>query len=153
MTIIILLILTGFLFLILEFFVFPGITFAGIGGFILTAAGIYLGYQHFGPITGNIILAATIFAFIILLVLAFRSNTWNKFMLKTAMISNVETVSETTIQVGNQGVTIGRLNPVGKARFNGEEIEAHCPGQFIDPGTTVEVVTVFKTHVVVKPII
>jgi membrane-bound ClpP family serine protease len=152
MTIIILLILTGFLFLILEFFVFPGITFAGIGGFILTGAGVYLGYQHFGASIGNAILAATVFAFIIVMVLAFRSNTWNKFMLKTSMTANVETVSETAIQVGNQGVATSRLNSVGKARFSGQEIEAHCPGQFIDPGTTVEVVTVFKTYVVVKPI-
>lgn len=152
MTLIIFLILAGFLFLILEFFVFPGITVAGIGGLVLVTTGVFIGYQKFGAPTGNAILAITIFAFLIVLALALRGKTWNKLALKTAITANVETVSETTIHSGDKGITITRLNPIGKARINNEEVEAHCPGKFVDPKTPVEVVGVFKTYVVVKPI-
>lgn len=152
MTIILLLILAGFLFLILEFFVFPGITVAGIGGFSLAAMGVFISYQKYGAATGNAILALTILAFIIVLTLAFRAKTWNKIMLKTAITENVESVIESTIHIGDKGITITRLNPIGKIRINDQEVEAHCPDSFIDPQTSVEVVSVSKIHVVVKPI-
>jgi membrane-bound ClpP family serine protease len=152
MTTIILLILAGFIFIILEFFVFPGITVAGIGGILLVGTGVFIGYQNFGAPTGNVILALTIFAFLIVLTMAFRAKTWNKLMLKTSITANVDSDTEITIHPGDKGITITRLNPIGKVRINNQEVEAHCPDNFVDPQTPVEVVSVSKINVVVKPI-
>jgi membrane-bound ClpP family serine protease len=152
MTTIILLILAGFIFLILEFFVFPGVTVAGIGGILLVGTGVYIGYQNFGAPTGNVILALTIFAFLIVLTMAFRAKTWDKLMLKTSITANVESVTEISIHPGDKGITITRLNPIGKVRINNQEVEAHCPDNFVDPQTPIEVVSVSKINVVVKPI-
>lgn len=152
MTIIVLLILTGFLLLILEFFVFPGITILGIGGVIVVGTGVYFGYQSYGTSTGNIILTLTLFSFVLLTGIALRSNTWKKLMLNTAITANIETVSEESIHPGDKGIAITRLNPIGNARINDQEVEAHCPGQFIDAQTPLEVVKVFKTYVIVKPV-
>lgn len=152
MTIIILLILVGFFLLILEFFVFPGITVAGIAGIITVGTAVYIGYSNYGTSTGNIILALTLFAFIITLTVALRSKTWNKLSLDTAITSNVETVSQTLIHVGDKGIATTRLNPTGKALVNNQEVEAHCPGKFVDAKSPLEVVKVFKTHIIVKQI-
>lgn len=152
MTIIILLILTGFLLLILEFFVFPGITLAGIGGVILVGIGVYSGYATFGTGTGNIILASTMLAFAFVIGMALRTRTWNKLMLNTAITGQVETVSEETIHPGDQGIAMTRLNPIGRVRVNDQDVEAHAPGQFVDAKSPVEVVKVFKTYIIVKPV-
>ena len=103
-------------------------------------------------LTGHIILASTIIAFVIILIFALRSKTWKKFSLDTTVTAQVETVDEETIKPGDKGITITRLNPIGKARINNEEVEAQCPGKYVDPKTEIEVVKVFKTYVIVKPI-
>ena len=152
MTIVILLILTGILLLILEFFVFPGITIAALGGIAMIAGGIYMAYASLGPETGHIVLVLTLLLIAFFFILALRSKTWHKFMLKTEISSQIETVDEQLIKVGDKGITITRLNPAGKVRVNEEDMEGRCPGQFVDPGTEIEVLKVHKTHLIVKPV-
>ena len=151
MTIIILLILTGLLLIILEFFVVPGITIAGLGGLGMIAAGIFMAYG-IGSSTGHITLASTIFATLIILFYALRTKTWQKLMLNSTINSHVDIVEESSINVGDTGKTITRLNPIGRARINGQEVEARCPGQFLDPKTAIEVTEVYKTYIIVKPV-
>jgi len=151
MTIIILLIITGLLLLVLEFFVVPGITIAGIGGLGMIAGGIFMAYG-LDTATGHITLALTIFFTLIILFYALRTKTWQKLMLSSSINSNVDTVLENSINIGDTGKTITRLNPIGKARINGQDVEARCPGQFIDPKTEIEVTEVYKTYIIVKPV-
>ena len=54
------LIVLGIVLFLIEFLIIPGITIAGIGGMILTAAGIYLAYSNFGPQTGFYFLLGTL---------------------------------------------------------------------------------------------
>lgn len=152
MTIIILLILTGLILLILEFFVFPGISISGIGGVISVVLAVYFGYSRYGSTTGTVILISAVIAFIILVLIALRSKTWKRFSLDTVVEGQVETVEENLVKRGDKGVTITRLNPVGKARINDKEVEAQCPGKYVDPKTEIEVVKVFKNYIVVKPL-
>ncbi len=151
MTIIILLILTGFLLLLLEFFALPGITLAGIGGLLLIATGIFLAYGE-STNTGNLLLGSTIVVSVGMLIYALRAKTWNKFMLSTAITGNVDAIPDNSIQPGDRGVTITRLNPIGRVRVNQQEVEARCPDKFVDPKTEIEVVEVFKSYIVVKPV-
>jgi len=152
MAIIIILILTGIFLLILEFFVFPGVTVSLIGGIIAIGVAIYLGYSNFDSPTGHIILISTVISFIIILILALRSKTWKRFSLNTSITGQVETVEEELIKPGDRGITITRLNPIGKVRVNNQEVEAQCPGKYVDPKTEIEVVKVFKTNIIVKPL-
>ncbi|MCU4157071.1 hypothetical protein J1N10_13860 [Carboxylicivirga sp. A043] len=149
--VIVLIILLGLFLFILEFFVFPGVTIAGIGGFIFTAGGIFLTYQGYGTTYGNIALFSTLFAGVLMLVMSFRSKTWNRLMLKTEVGGKVETVEESAINVGDEGMTITRLNPVGKVMVNGEVIEGKCPGHFVDENSEIIVKEVYKTYIIVKP--
>lgn len=151
MGIIVLLIITGLLLLVLEFFVVPGITIAGIGGFALIAGGIFMAYG-IDASTGHITLGSTLFATLILLYYALRTKTWDKAMLNSTINSKVETFEENSINVGDQGKTITRVNPMGKARINEQEVEAHCPGKFLDPKTKIEVTEVYKNYVIVKQV-
>ena len=152
MTIIILLILTGILLLVLEFFVFPGVTIAALGGVLMIGGGVYMAYNTYDATTGHLVLFATIVAILIVLVMALRGDTWNRLMLNTEIRDNVQTVADDSIQPGDNGITITRLNPIGKALINDQEVEARCPGQFVDPQTEIEVVKAFKTYVIVKTI-
>jgi len=146
------LILTGLLLLVLEFFVFPGVTIAGIGGALMIAAGLILAYTSYGAPTGHFVLALTLVALFGVIGMALRGKTWNRLKLDTEISAKVETVPVNLIHPGDRGITISRLNPVGKARINEQEVEAHCPGNFLEPRTEIEIVKVLDTHVIVKPI-
>jgi len=148
--VIIFLILLGLFLIFLEFFVIPGMTFAGIGGLIFAVAGIYMVYNNYGSTTGHIILLSTIFFALILFIISFKSGTWDKIMLKSSVTGQVETVIENSVKPGDTGITITRLNPIGKVKVNDQTVEAKCPGQFVDPNTEVVVKEVFKTYIIVK---
>lgn len=151
LAVVILIILLGLFLLVLEFFVFPGVTVAGIGGFLFTAGGIYLVYAKYGKPYGNFALVLTLIVAIGILVLSFRSKTWDRLMLHSNVGGQVATVEESKVKVGDEGITVTRLNPIGKVRVNDEVMEGRCPGQFVNENTSVIVQKVFKTYIVVKP--
>lgn len=150
--VIFLLILAGLILLILEFFVFPGTTVAGIGGFLTIAFGIFFTYKTFGSSVGHLSVLGTIILTFFIFYFSFRSGTWKKITLNTSIDSKVENVSDDLVHVGDKGITISRLNPIGKVRVNDVIMEAHCPGHFIDENSEIEVVKVFKTYIVIKSV-
>ncbi|WP_321295884.1 NfeD family protein [Marinifilum fragile] len=150
--IIVLLILLGVLLLLLEFLVIPGITLAAIGGVLMIGGGIYLAYDHYGNTIGHLTVLATIIFCGISLVLALKSNTWNKIMLKTEVDSKVDKLEEEKIHIGDQGVCLSRLAPMGKIKINKTVVEAKSTGAYIDEKSKVEVIGVMDKIVIVKPI-
>jgi membrane-bound ClpP family serine protease len=125
-------------------------TVAGIGGLIFIVAGISMVYNNYGTSTGHIVLFSTIIFGIILFVISFKSGTWDKLMLKSTISGQVETIAANSIHPGDTGITITRLNPIGKVKVHDEIVEAKCPGQFVDPNTEVIIKEVNKTQIIVK---
>ena len=82
--------------------------------------------------------------------ISFKSGTWDKLMLKSTISGQVETIKVNSIHPGDTGITITRLNPIGKVKVHDEIVEAKCPGQFVDPKTEVIIKEVHKTQIIVK---
>lgn len=150
--IIVLLIVFGVVLLLLEFLVIPGITLAAVGGVVMIVGGIYLSYDHFGSSIGHLTVLATLVFCAIVLVLVLKSNTWNKIMLKTEIDAKVDKLEENTVSVGDQGVCVSRLAPMGKVKINKIIVEAKSTGMYINEKTKVEVIGVIDKTVIVKPI-
>jgi membrane-bound serine protease (ClpP class) len=55
------------------------------------------------------------------------------------------------LKVGDRGKVTSRLRPAGKARFGGAMVDVVATGEFLDAGTTVEIVEIHGNRVVVKP--
>lgn len=148
--IIILLILTGFVLILLELLVLPGIAVAGIGGVLFMIGGVIYSYNSLGPTAGNITLIITIIGFITTVFLVFRSKTWNKAMLHTGIDSHVDEIKADELKVGDTGKAVSRLAPLGKVKINGKIYEGKSISGFLDPGNLVEVVQLHKTNITVK---
>jgi len=82
-----------------------------------------------------------------------RSNTWNKIKLSKSSDSRIKKNVSDSIKVGEIGVCISRLSPMGKARFGDLHAEVKSYSKFIDQGTEVEVVEINKDKIIVKPLI
>ncbi|MEA3446262.1 MAG: NfeD family protein [Bacteroidota bacterium] len=148
---IILLVVFGFLLIMLEFFVVPGITIAGIGGILLMAGGVYLAYDVFGAPTGHYYLGAVLLISIILVSFAFRSDTWKRMMLKSEIKGKINTHKDEDFKAGDTGITISRLAPMGTVEVNNLTIEGQSDGPFLDQGIEIEVIKVQRNKLIVKP--
>lgn len=152
-TLIIILILLGIVLFLIEFLLVPGITIAGIGGAILMIGGVILGYHYHGPSAGNMILLGTVLFSVLTLFFVLKSRTWRKVMLDTSIESRVNQLDrgENKVQVGDIGITITRLNPMGKVLIGGEYYEAQSLNKLIDEKTPIEVIKVSENKIIVKP--
>jgi membrane-bound ClpP family serine protease len=149
-TIIIILILVGLLFLILEVVVIPGTTVVGIVGFVLMIVAVWQTYLVYGSTSGHLVLGGTLVLTLVGLRFALRSKTWDRVMLKSNIDSRANVIPEGSIKIGDVGKSISRIVPTGKALINDEYFEVCSSGEFIDPENEIEVVKIEHNKIFVK---
>jgi len=149
---IVLLIIIGLVLLLIEFAVIPGITIAGIGGFLLLAASVYIAFSDMGTVAGFITLAVVLIASPILIYYLFNSRAGKKMILNSEIDGKIENFSPDKLKVGDIGKTIGRLAPMGKIKVNGEVVEAQSTGSFIDHQTEIRIIKIKSNQIIVEPL-
>lgn len=149
--IILFLIFLGILLFLIEFTILPGITIAGVGGFLLFAYSIYLAFTSYGTLAGFLTLGFVMIISPILVVVFFKGKT-GKNMVLDAIITGVANQINDKIKIGDIGVTIGRLAPMGKIKVNNEVVEVKSTGTFVDPGEKVKIIQIEKSLITVEPL-
>lgn len=149
---IILLILLGLLLLLIEFAVIPGVTIAGIGGFILLGISVFIAFSEYGNGIGFLTLTFVLIASPLLIYYFFKSKSGKKMMLETFVDGKVESVDNAKISAGDTGKTIGRLAPSGKVKVNGEIVEAQSTGAYVDHNTEIKVLKILTNKIIVEPV-
>jgi membrane-bound ClpP family serine protease len=145
------LIFIGIVLLLLEFLVLPGVTVFGIAGIGVIGTGIYYAYEYFGQDGGLTTLVGSFIAVGLVFYYAFKSKTWDKAMLKTGIVGKVDSIAPEKVKPGDEGVSIGRLAPIGKVKVNGNYYEGKSIDIMIDSNTKIIVVKVLSTQLIVKP--
>jgi membrane-bound ClpP family serine protease len=149
---IILLLLLGVILLIVEFMLIPGITIAGIGCVISFGASVFLAFNYWGTLAGIITLIAVIIFVPVFLYFLFKGRTMKSMMLNTNIDGIVDTLDTQKVKIGDEGITTGRLAPLGRAKINGINTEARSLGIFIDQKTEIRVIKIQGNTVIVEPI-
>jgi len=148
--IIVFLVILGVALLMAEIFLLPGITIAGIAGVISLIGGVVYAFMYIGDTAGFITIAVSAVACGVAFVYLIKSNAMTRIALNTDIEAKVDQSELNHIKVGDKGECISRLNPIGKAEFNGVIVEAKSAnGEFIDAGETVQVVKVESYNVLV----
>lgn len=145
------LILLGVALFIMEILVIPGLGFAGIGSFVMIALGVFLSYQHYGNEVGNYTLLGSVIFFIGATVYAMRARTWKRLSLETAINSKVNVVSKDEVAVGDEGIAVSRLAPMGKVMVKNKVYEGKSLGEYISENTPIIIIKVNESNVIVKP--
>ena len=155
----------GVLLLLAEIFVIPGFGVAGISGLVLVAGSLFaalignvgLSFPPFAalaPAVGT--MAATL---VLLIVLMFslskylpKSERFAQLVLAPELASASGYVSAETMEelVGQTGVSLTPLRPAGTVDIGGERIDVVTRGEFVLPGTEVEIIRVRGSRVVVR---
>ena len=147
--IVILLCTIGILLILVEIFLIPGLTITGIGGAVFSIGGVVYAFMHIGTMAGIITLISVVAMIGIAFVYLVKSKALDRIALKTDINSTVAAKELPDISEGDKGITISRLNPVGKVKVNNITMEAKTFSGFIDENTTITVVKVSPTQLIV----
>ncbi|GCC53617.1 hypothetical protein SanaruYs_38620 [Chryseotalea sanaruensis] len=150
--IVILLILAGIALLVVEVIFIPGTTIIGIIGLILTVAGVGFSYWAFGSTVGFYTLISTAACLGLFLYFSFRSGAWNKFANNNTISSKFNEGFNESFSVGEEGVTISVLRPMGKAEFNSRIVEVNSLDGFIESGARIRIKEVSQAGITVEAV-
>ena len=101
-------------------------------------------------LAGNVTLTVSLLVFAATFVWLLRSKSFSRVALKTDVDSRLVSSRDLGIIPGDEGLTLSRLAPIGKARINGIMVEAKSMDELIDENTPVEVVRVDSNNIIVK---
>jgi membrane-bound ClpP family serine protease len=148
--IIVVLCLIGILLILAEIFLIPGLTITALAGTAFSIGGIYYAFRIYGTLGGSIALVSTLAVIGIAFVYLVKSKALDTISLKTDIHSTVASGDSLNISAGDEGVSISRLNPMGKVRVNNIAMEAKTLGEFVDENTEIVVLKVSPTQLLVK---
>jgi membrane-bound ClpP family serine protease len=148
--IIVVLCLIGILLILAEIFLIPGLTITALAGAAFSIAGIYYAFRSYGAWGGSITLISTLAIIGVAFVYLVKSKALDTISLKTDIHSTVASNDSLSVSVGDEGVSISRLNPMGKVRVNNVTMEAKTLGEFVDENTEIVVLKVSPTQLIVK---
>ena len=149
-TIVLLLLLMGVIFFLLELFLIPGISVAGIAGTVFMGGAVYYAYTAVGTTAGHLTLTGGIILLAIAVWIFIRSKALEKMSLKAEIDGKNDPLSGISLKIGDKGIAASRLAPMGRIKINGHLVEAKTNDDFIDEGVEVTVVEVRNTNVVVE---
>ena len=134
--IIIALIAAAVILFLVELFVIPGISLAGISALVCI---IYYAFANLGTGAGFITLIISGIACIGSLVWFMRSKTLDKLALKKDITSKIDRSAAEKVKVGDTGITITRLAQIGNAEINGNIIEVKSMDGLLNEKTPIVV--------------
>lgn len=145
------LIIFGIIFLLLEILVVPGTTLVGLVGGGLIVAAVIFAFNDHGLQAGVLTLSGSLVGSVLAIAIALKSNTWRKAMLGTELLGRVNVIEPDKVVAGDEGTTITRLNPMGKAMIKDDFYEVTSKDNLINENTPIVVVKVEGNKIIVKP--
>jgi membrane-bound ClpP family serine protease len=146
------LILAGLALIVAEIIFIPGTTVVGFLGLGFVIGGIVFSYTHYGNETGFYVLLGTGVLTATTLYLSFRQGAWRKFSNKSAIDSKVNEGLTSSLQVGDEGITVSVLRPVGTAEIKGKIFEVKTSGGYLANGMKIRIEKIQTNEILVEPI-
>lgn len=147
--IILVLVALAILLLILEMFFLPGISVAGIVSVVFYGVAFYYAFAHLGTVAGIVTMVVAVVVTLFVIWYFMRSRTLDKMSLHTNIEATAPTEVSSAVKVGDEGVALSRLNPMGNVLIGNETVEARAY-DFIEEDTPVKVVKIERTTIVVE---
>ncbi len=148
--VIVLLIVFGIGLIIAEVIFIPGTTFVGVLGALFIGYGVYTSFVTFGSNTGWGVLVGSFILTLLAVIYSFRSGSWKKFSLKGQMTSKVNEHIDIPMKVGDVGMAISVLKPVGKAEFDDDTYEVKTLGEYVEEDNKVRIIKIENNNIIVE---
>jgi membrane-bound ClpP family serine protease len=150
-TIVVSLVAVGLFLLLVEILFVPGTTLVGLVGFIVLGVGVGLSFKYFGREVGWMTLGGTSVVAGLTLYFSFKSNLWSRFALKSAITSKVNE-DPIGLSVGEEGVALSALRPIGKAEIGKRTFEVKTLGAYVETGKRIRIIQIISNQIIVEPL-
>ncbi len=148
------LLIFGVALIVVEVYFVPGFNFVGVIGALFILFAIGYSFTAKGILGGGIMLAGAVAAVGLSFYFMFQTGAWNRFILKTNLRKDDDTVSRErehrSKYLGKIGVAVSPLRPTGIVEIDGERIEVSTEGEFISSGSAVRVVAMDRRRYFVR---
>lgn len=152
MGLIITLILVGLVLILAEILVVPGIGVAGVLGLLSLGGSCYYSFYEYGHTVGGIVTAANALLLIVTLIYVLRAKTWRRMSLETNIDAKAVEDDSSYLHVGDKGVAVTRLAPMGTARFGKHVVEVKAIEGIVNPGAVVQVAVIEDRKIYVSTV-
>lgn len=149
---IVLLIVLGVLFLVAELVFLSGSFIGTLLSLICYGSAVFLAFGDYGYAAGIVSIAAVALLSLIATVISLRAKTWQRLSLAQEIRSSSMEIPEQKLKIGDRGITVSRLSPMGKVEIGGNIYEAKCVDSYVDPKCEVEVTGFENFNVIVRKI-
>ncbi len=149
LTTVILLIVFGMILILAEIFFIPGATIGGILGALAVTGGVVAAFVYLDQSTAWFVFGTTLAITGILSYLGFKTRTWERFEVK-GKIASKSPGMEHQLKAGDQGITLSRCNPIGRAKFGNFIEEVYAKGDMIDAHCPVEIQRIENQHIFIR---
>ncbi len=149
---VILLISVGIGLIIAEVIFIPGTTVIGFLGIVFVVAGIVISFISFDTLTGLIVLGGSLVSGFAALFIGLKSGAWEKFSLKGSSDSRFNQDVKLELKVGDTGMAVSALRPMGKAEIRNNIMEVSTQGNYLKPGAKIRVIRLSGSKIYVEPI-
>lgn len=150
MGLIVLLLIFGAFFLVAELVFLPGVTLGAVLSVVSYGTAIYLGFDRLGFVGGMITLAVALALSLVVTIISLRAKTWRRLALNDKIESKSSDLPENSVKIGDKGIAISRLSPMGKVEIGGEMYEAKSIDAYIDQRSEIEVVGFENFTIIVR---
>lgn len=139
---IIALIVAGLILFVIEVFLIPGVSLAGIASAACLLVANYFAFSELGPTGGLLTLLASCGSYLLVFIWFIRSKSIDRLALHQEIDSTVAQPAGEQVQPGDTGIAITRLALIGNADLNGRILEVKSCDGFLNE----------KTHIIVDRI-
>lgn len=153
MGLIISLIVVGLILILAEILLIPGVGVAGILGLLSLGGSCFYAFHEFGNTVGTIVTVVNAVLLLVTLIYVLRAKTWKRMSLDTNIDAKAVEDESSYVCLGDKGVAVTRLAPMGTVRFGDRVAEVKAIEGIIDPGTEVEVAMIEDKRIYVSTVI
>ena len=149
------LLILGFILILLEIFVIPGMNIFGLLGFGTVCIGVLFAYRRLGAESAAIIGTLGIAGTVALVWLLIRNQAWQR-MVRTEATDSASGYTSApdglASHQGEIGTAMTPLRPSGRGQFGEDVLDVVTQGSFLDSGTRVEIIEIHGNRVVVEAV-
>jgi membrane-bound ClpP family serine protease len=145
-------IIVGVALVIVEILFIPGTTVFGILGIASYITSIVLAYSYFPSPTSHFFFIGSFVFSIGVIVLSFRGRSWDRFSLKESNTGKFNQNRTRALSVGEEGLSISNLRPMGKGEFNNVVYEVTALEGFVDSGKRIRILKVENRKILIEEI-
>ncbi len=149
------LLVLGFVLMLMEIFVIPGLNIFGLIGFLAAIAGVGFAYIKMGFAAAAAVAGIGIIGTAVLLRVMFKMRGWQRLVLhrETSREAGYNSAKPGRDDLlGQRGLALTALRPAGRVQFGEQVIDVVSEGSYIERGMAIEVVKVAGNRVVVHEV-